>query len=155
MVNEKSLKIAERVVSLRKAKDMSQADLARRVGLSKVALSQFERGIIRLTAENIGEIAKALHTSADYLIFGKENNKFQTIATNLIEKIIDLYSTLSKTDYNDNMKLIEFVTDRLGHDRKYSVDISKLKEMGWRDNCGSGFMSDLEETVVYYMGKFK
>jgi len=73
----------------------------------------------------------------------------------LIKQIIDAYSVLSKTNYEDNFSLIEFVDDRLGHDRKYSVDISKIRDLGWKDNCGSGFISDLEETVIYYMGKFK
>jgi dTDP-glucose 4,6-dehydratase len=27
--------------------------------------------------------------------------------------------------------MIEYVTDRLGHDRRYSVDCSKLRALGW------------------------
>jgi len=73
----------------------------------------------------------------------------------LLKQIISTYSMLSKTSYEENMGLIEYVEDRLGHDRKYSVDISKMLDMGWLSNSGSGFVSDLEETVIYYMGKFK
>jgi len=29
-------------------------------------------------------------------------------------------------------ELVEYVTDRLGHDRRYSVDITKITELGWR-----------------------
>jgi transcriptional regulator with XRE-family HTH domain len=88
MKNEKTLKIANRVVALRQSKDISQAELARRIGLTKGAVSQFERGIIGLTAENVGEIARVLITSADYLIFGKEDPKAKTLAKSLFQRML-------------------------------------------------------------------
>ena len=47
--------------------------------------------------------------------------------------------------------MIEPVTDRLGHDRRYSVDCSKLKkEFDW--NARYDFEEALEKTVRWYMG---
>jgi dTDP-glucose 4,6-dehydratase len=47
--------------------------------------------------------------------------------------------------------MIEPVTDRLGHDRRYSVDCSKIKkEFGW--NTRYDFEEALEKTVRWYMG---
>ncbi|MBE3114215.1 MAG: dTDP-glucose 4,6-dehydratase [Actinobacteria bacterium] len=47
--------------------------------------------------------------------------------------------------------MIEPVTDRLGHDRRYSVDCSKIKkEFGW--NARYDFEEALEKTVRWYMG---
>ena len=89
MVDQKTVKIANRVVALRKSKDISQAELARRIGLTKGAVSQFERGIIGLTAENVGEIARVLITSADYLIFGKEDKKAITLSKALFQRMLD------------------------------------------------------------------
>jgi len=88
-MQDKTKKIAERVIALRKTKDISQAELARKVGLTKGALSQFERGIIGLTAENMGEIARVLNTSTDYLIFGKEDRKATTLCQELFRKLLD------------------------------------------------------------------
>lgn len=48
--------------------------------------------------------------------------------------------------------MIEPVTDRLGHDRRYSVDCSKLKkEFDW--NARYDFEEALKKTVRWYMGK--
>jgi len=49
--------------------------------------------------------------------------------------------------------LISFVKDRLGHDRRYSINSSKLKELGWESNFD--FDSSLEETVKWYIDNLK
>jgi dTDP-glucose 4,6-dehydratase len=47
-------------------------------------------------------------------------------------------------------KLITFVTDRLGHDRRYAIDASKItSELGWRP--AEGFRSGLRKTVAWYL----
>ncbi|HEY2769082.1 MAG TPA: dTDP-glucose 4,6-dehydratase [Solirubrobacteraceae bacterium] len=43
---------------------------------------------------------------------------------------------------------IEFVTDRLGHDRRYSLSSGKLNELGW--NAQVHFEEGLERTVDWY-----
>ncbi len=44
--------------------------------------------------------------------------------------------------------LVEYVTDRLGHDRRYSVDITKVTALGWRKQ--RTLDEALEETVAWY-----
>jgi dTDP-glucose 4,6-dehydratase len=44
--------------------------------------------------------------------------------------------------------MIEYVTDRLGHDRRYSVDITKVTELGWRKE--RTLDEALEATVNWY-----
>lgn len=43
---------------------------------------------------------------------------------------------------------IEYVTDRLGHDRRYSLDCSKIKKLGWKPKFE--FDTSLRETVNWY-----
>jgi dTDP-glucose 4,6-dehydratase len=43
---------------------------------------------------------------------------------------------------------VEYVTDRLGHDRRYSVDITKTTALGWRKQ--RTLDEALEETVAWY-----
>jgi dTDP-glucose 4,6-dehydratase len=43
---------------------------------------------------------------------------------------------------------IEFVTDRPGHDRRYSLSAAKLQALGWRARVG--FAEGLERTVAWY-----
>ena len=46
-------------------------------------------------------------------------------------------------------KLIQFVTDRAGHDRRYSVDTSKIRALGWQPR--HDFAAALEKTVRWYV----
>ncbi len=49
-------------------------------------------------------------------------------------------------------RLIEFVKDRPGHDRRYAMDISKIRrELGWRPR--ESFASGLEKTVRWTLGR--
>jgi len=48
---------------------------------------------------------------------------------------------------NDSM--IEYVEDRLGHDQRYSLDFSKLMEMGWAPEYD--FNDGLKETAKWYV----
>jgi dTDP-glucose 4,6-dehydratase len=44
--------------------------------------------------------------------------------------------------------LIEYVKDRLGHDRRYSLDSSKMRSLGWQPQYA--FEQALEQTVRWY-----
>ena len=46
-------------------------------------------------------------------------------------------------------EMIDFVEDRLGHDRRYSIDISKARALGWEPK--REFREALEETVRWYV----
>ena len=46
--------------------------------------------------------------------------------------------------------LIEFVTDRPGHDARYAIDAAKIEaELGWRPR--HGFEDGLRQTVRWYL----
>ena len=45
-------------------------------------------------------------------------------------------------------EMVTYVEDRLGHDRRYSVDIAKVTELGWRKQ--RTLDEALEETVAWY-----
>ncbi|MFB6180434.1 MAG: GDP-mannose 4,6-dehydratase, partial [Candidatus Nanohalobium sp.] len=44
-----------------------------------------------------------------------------------------------------NENLIEFVEDRKGHDQRYAVDSSKIRELGWEPQVS--FEEGLRKTV--------
>jgi dTDP-glucose 4,6-dehydratase len=58
----------------------------------------------------------------------------------LVDKLLAL---LGKTEDD-----VEYVTDRLGHDRRYSVDITKVSALGWRKT--RTLDEALAETVDWY-----
>lgn len=44
---------------------------------------------------------------------------------------------------------IEFIEDRKGHDKRYSIDIEKIKKLGWSPS--TSFESGIKETIDWYM----
>jgi len=50
---------------------------------------------------------------------------------------------------NKPKSLMTFVTDRLGHDRRYSLDSSKLQALGWKPK--HEFQAALEFTIDWYV----
>lgn len=71
--------------------------------------------------------------------------------TNLqvVERICDLMDALAPKDRSHH-DLIEFVTDRPGHDHRYAIDATKTEsEIGW--NAQENFDSGIEKTVRWYL----
>jgi dTDP-glucose 4,6-dehydratase len=60
---------------------------------------------------------------------------------------ITITSTILKL-LNKSTDLIKYVTDRPGHDRRYSVNIKKLTSLGWQPQ--KNFQQTLKETVQWY-----
>lgn len=61
---------------------------------------------------------------------------------------MDLTKLLLKKMGKDESS-IKFVEDRLGHDLRYSLDCTKLHELGWKPK--SGFDTSLDATIEWYL----
>ncbi len=61
---------------------------------------------------------------------------------------IDLAHAILKL-LNKPASLIQHVPDRAGHDRRYSLDVSKLHALGWQSR--HAFAAALEKTVQWYV----
>jgi dTDP-glucose 4,6-dehydratase len=51
------------------------------------------------------------------------------------------------------VSLVQHVADRLGHDFRYSVDTSKISNLGWRPE--KSFEDALKETIAWYKNNEK
>lgn len=72
--------------------------------------------------------------------------------TNLhvVESICDLLDRLAPSGNGSYRRLISFVTDRPGHDRRYAIDATKLRnELGWQPE--ETFETGLAKTVLWYL----
>lgn len=68
----------------------------------------------------------------------------------LIEEICDLIDDLKPDLGGNSRRLIQFVADRPGHDRRYAIDPLKIEtELGWRP--ARSFRQALRETVQWYL----
>jgi dTDP-glucose 4,6-dehydratase len=69
----------------------------------------------------------------------------------LVELICDTIDELAPKLGGDSRKLIKFVTDRLGHDRRYAIDATKIKNtLGWVP--AYTFERGIRETIQWYLG---
>ena len=101
------------------------------------------------------------HIEAIDLIFnnGVKGQKYSIGGDNeirnidLVNKIIILCDNLLGRSEGDSKSLIKFVEDRKGHDYRYSVDSSKLKnDLDWYPK--TNFEKGLKKTILYYLKKF-
>ena len=66
------MKLGERIGQLKKKKGMSQLDLAGATGISRDAISKYERGEVVPSVEYAKRIADVFGVSLDYLVGGEE-----------------------------------------------------------------------------------
>ncbi len=62
------LNLGQKVKRLRESREWSQADLARKAGVTKSAISTYELGLRTPSADVVCAFAKAFGVSADYLL---------------------------------------------------------------------------------------
>tara|TARA_B100001059_G_scaffold60130_1_gene55758 strand:+ start:41360 stop:42352 length:993 start_codon:yes stop_codon:yes gene_type:complete len=78
------------------------------------------------------------------------NNEQKNI--DIVNKLIEITDRLLNRPKGTSKSLISFVTDRLGHDFRYAIDASKIKQtLGWEPK--TSFELGLEETVKHYLKK--
>ena len=64
------MNIGERITTLRKEKDISQAELAKRLSVSRQAVSKWEQGSSTPDTERLIQLAEILDTEVEYLATG-------------------------------------------------------------------------------------
>ncbi len=96
------------------------------------------------------EIFEKGEAGAHYNIGGE--NEWKNI--DLVKLICDILNREQTGGPDGDFKnLITFVEDRLGHDFRYSVDVSKIRrEIGWSPS--TAFTEELTETVRWYIQKY-
>ncbi len=89
--------------------------------------------------------------SGETYIVGGDNEWANIDLVNLICDILN--EEVGEGPEGDYKELIDFVTDRPGHDYRYAIDASKIKgELGWKPS--GSFREDLRETVLWYVEKY-
>jgi dTDP-glucose 4,6-dehydratase len=68
----------------------------------------------------------------------------------VVSTICDLLDRFQRSKAGSRRRLIAFVPDRPGHDRRYAIDPSKIEqELGWRPT--ETFETGIEKTVRWYL----
>jgi dTDP-glucose 4,6-dehydratase len=96
--------------------------------------------------------ARALDTIAERGRVGETYNvggRNERRNIDVVETICDVLDEFAPAD-RPRAELIEFVTDRPGHDARYAIDATKLEhELGWR--AQENFDSGIAKTVQWYL----
>ncbi len=101
---------------------------------------------VRDHAEALWQVLTRGKTGETYNIGG--HNEWANIR--IVELICDLIDELSPKSGGNSRKLITFVKDRPGHDRRYAIDASKIqRELGWVP--AHTFETGIRETVQWYL----
>jgi dTDP-glucose 4,6-dehydratase len=76
------------------------------------------------------------------------NNEWPNLR--IVERLCDLCDELAPGRCAGSRKLISFVQDRPGHDRRYAIDAGKIeRDLGWKP--AHSFETGIRETVQWYL----
>ena len=100
------------------------------------------------------------HCDAIELIFNNGNigetynigGNYEISNIDLANSIIKIFDEIKLNKSSKSNKLIEFVSDRPGHDFRYAIDFSKIKkQLGWTPK--TNFDKGIRETINWYISK--
>ncbi len=127
----KKMNLGERIRKTREEKSIKQKELADKIGISYVMLSQYERGVRTPKYEMVDKIADALDIDPFYLMYGNNNpmkgfekqlNIDRTKAEGNIDKymllaeVICKYCTEKQLTQKDVMLAVSIVLDKYYND---------------------------------------
>jgi len=84
------MNIGDKITALRKAKKISQADLAKEAGVSREIIGRYERNEVSPSVDVAKKIADAFEVSLDYLAGGSDKAAFDKQTLKLIDEIEEL-----------------------------------------------------------------
>lgn len=105
------MEFSERLKTLRKQVQLTQVDVAEKLGISQPAYASWERGIKKPTQENLVKIAQILNVSVDYLV---GNSDYTVDKLDNIELLFRMNSKGLSDEEKEIFKkeLIEFMEKR-------------------------------------------
>lgn len=113
--------IGERIKSLRKAKNISQAELAKQLGVSAGNVGDWERGRAKPGLDALILLVEYFKISADYLLSGKENinnpyikeNTSNILLQPLNDTELELLNNFRQLNLNDQNETRDTIKQKL------------------------------------------
>jgi len=75
------------------------------------------------------------------------NNELKNL--NVVKTICDAFDKINALKIGTSRKLIKFVKDRPGHDRRYAIDTKKINNLGWKSRMS--WNDGLYNTIDWYL----
>ncbi len=103
--------LGEKITMLRKKKNLSQLELADKVGVSRDTIGKYERDDITPTVDKAKKIADSLNVSLDYLVSDKAELS-EKIVDKIMEKRVSEIELLSFEDKDKILSIVDaFIRD--------------------------------------------
>lgn len=101
--------LGQKITKIRKEKKLSQVDIASYVGVSRDAISKYERDDIVPSVENAKKIAQVLGVSLDYMV--SEDDSLEVVDVDMLNRMREI-QRLSEDDKTTVIKIIDaFIRD--------------------------------------------
>lgn len=82
--------VNDRIAALRRQHRISQAELARRLGVSRTIVGNYERGETTPSVETVAKLARVFDVSTDYLLGQGDTARYDKAALRRLEAIDEL-----------------------------------------------------------------
>lgn len=107
------MEFSERLKNLRKQANLTQVDVAEKLGISQQAYASWERGVKKPTQENLVKISQILKVSIDYLV-GNSNEYLKEDELDNVEILFRMNSNglTEEEKLIFKKELIEFMKER-------------------------------------------
>tara|TARA_X000000950_G_scaffold4161_1_gene4343 strand:- start:2827 stop:3792 length:966 start_codon:yes stop_codon:yes gene_type:complete len=92
-------------------------------------------------------------TNAIYLLIKKNKIGIYNIGNNKYFKNLEIAKLICKKLGSNPKKSIKFINDRPFNDKRYSINISKIKRLGWKPK--KNLVNDIETIVEWYKKNHK
>lgn len=105
------MEFSERLKKLRKQVQLTQVEVAEKLGISQPAYASWERGVKKPTQENLVKIAQVLNVSVDYLVGNSEDKSDELDNIELLFRMNSKGLTEGEKEIFKK-ELIEFMEER-------------------------------------------
>jgi len=114
-LNDSTETIGQRIARLRKLKGLTQHELAKKIGIERTVIANYERDRLRIYDEMVARIAMALGVSSD-AILGLKNEKTEipVISLRLMRRLAEI-DNLSETK---KKRIIQTLDDSIEANRR-------------------------------------
>lgn len=103
----KANKLSERIIELRKQKELSQQELADKIKISRAQMNRYENQGVQPPADVLKKLADVLNTSVDYLIDGAAEEKAKAALKDA--KVLEQYKELESLPESERNVILKVV----------------------------------------------
>lgn len=101
------ISIGKQIQDLRKKNDLSQAQLAEKIGVSLTQLQRYENKGVQPPADVLKKLADTFNTSIDFLVYGNSEQKAkQTIKDN---ELLTQFKAVEELDNKDKSTIKDII----------------------------------------------